>query len=572
MKKHTGWLAAGIAAAVAAALMEIWIGNLIQGLTASVESGAGASAKGAVYTVFLILAIGVPAKYVMVFGVERGSALAVRDMRNHLVDHVARLPVHAMEKKHSGDTLSRISGDLQFIQQFLTRDLAQWFYQPLLVIGCLVGLLWIHWQLVLYSLLLVPASLLASHLVGKQLQKLTEEAQENLGRMSANVQDTLGGMAIVKSYLLSGMLFQSYRSFLQITLRKKLAVKKREAWVTPLLFTLMISPILFAVIYGSYLITKGQFSTGELVAFLYLLNLCLEPLEHIPQLVTNTFQMTGALQRVAELSAEPAEQRHGPAILPNDSPPVVFDNVHFGYGPDAPILKGLSFTVEPGRTVALVGASGGGKSTVFKLLCGFHPLEEGRGDIRVFGQSIRGCDPVSLRTQISAVTQDAYLFGGTVAENIGYGKPGASMDDIVAAAKAAYAHDFIMGLPEGYGTEVGERGGMLSGGQRQRITIARALLKDAPILLLDEPTSALDSASEALVQQALGVLMRGRTTMVVAHRLTTVENADEIWVMDEGRIAERGTHSELLRRQGLYAQSYLQSFERPVPGKEVAYT
>lgn len=572
VNRHRGWMIAGTVSAIAAAVIEVWTGSLIEQLTSQAENGAGPVVIEIVCTVFFVILIGVPAKYLMIYGVERSSASAVRDIRNHVMNHIGKLPIHYVEKQHSGDILSRISSDLQLIHQFMSRDLAQWFYHPLLFVGCFTYLIWIQWELMMYSLLLFPVSLLVSHWIGKQLQQLTEEAQANMGRMNMNLQDTLGGMPVVKSYLLSGLLFRSYQSLLLLTAQKKLAVKKREAWVNPLLSTLMLSPIIFAVSYGSYLISKGELGTGELIAFLYLLNLCLEPLDHIPELITRTFEMSGALKRVSDILEQPAENQEGHAITKTASPPVEFRNVSFSYETGSPILQNLSFTVPEGKTIALVGASGGGKSTVFKLLCGFYPLEDGDGNICVFGQQVKGSDPEQLRSHFSVVTQESYLFSGTVADNIAYGRQDASMDEVIAAAKSAQAHAFIMSLPEGYQTYVGERGGFLSGGQRQRIAIARALLKDAPILLLDEPTSALDPESEGAVQEALQVLIRERTTIVIAHRLSTVQNADEIWVLEQGRLVEAGTHAQLLEKKGLYAQSFLQEFTGHAESKEVVYT
>ncbi|WP_017692126.1 ABC transporter ATP-binding protein [Paenibacillus sp. PAMC 26794] len=572
VRRHKGWMIVGILSAIAAAVIEIWTGRLVEQLTTQAENGAGPIVLQIVYTVFVVILIGVPAKFFMSFGVERSSASAVRDIRNHVMRHIGKLPVPYLEKQHSGDVLSRINNDLQLIQQFMIRDLAQWFYHPLLFIGCFAYLMYLQWELMLYSLLLFPLALLVSQWIGKQLEQLTEEAQANMGRMNVNLQDTLGGMPIVKSYLLSGMLSRSYQVLLQLTAQKKLAVKKREAWVNPLLSTLMISPIIFAVSYGSYLIYNGQLGAGELIAFLYLLNLCLEPLEHIPELITRTFEMTGALRRVSEIVEQPTETENGPLLRKASAAPIQFQNVTFGYEESSPILRNVSFSVPEGKTIALVGASGGGKSTVFKLVCGFYPLPEDQGEIRVFGSLIHGADPEQLRSHFSVVTQDSYLFSGTIAENVGNGREEASMDEIIEAAKAAQAHSFIMQLEDGYQTYVGERGGFLSGGQRQRIAMARAFLKDAPVLLLDEPTSALDPESESAVQEALGVLMKQRTTMVIAHRLSTVQNADEIWVMEQGSIVEKGTHEQLLERKGLYAQSYYQEFTESAERREVSYT
>nr|WP_051287497.1 ABC transporter ATP-binding protein [Paenibacillus taiwanensis] len=569
VKSHKGWMIAGIIAAVAAAVIEIWTGNLIQQLTTKAEQGESQLVVNTVYMVLIVIAVGVPAKYFMVYGVEKGGARAMRDLRNYTMHHIGQLPIHYLEKQHSGDMVSRLTNDVQLINQFMIRDLPQWFYHPLLFIGCFSYLLWIRWELVLLSLLLVPISLFVAQWIGKQLQQLTEEAQASTGQMNVILQDTLGGMALVKSYLLQGLLFRSYQSLLQFTLQKRLAVSKREAIVTPILFTLMISPVVFAVLYGSYLISKGLFSTGELIAFLYLLNLCLEPLQNIPTLITHTFEMSGALKRVYEIVKQPVERQEGSTISISAAPPVAFEQVSFAYDKGTPLLQDLSFTIDQGKTVALVGASGGGKSTVIKLICGFYPLAAEHGTIRIFGESLHDCNPEELRSHLSVVTQDSYLFSGTISDNIGYGHPHATLHDIIASAKLANAHSFIMELAEGYQTDVGERGGLLSGGQRQRIAIARAILKDAPILLLDEPTSALDTETEMLVQEALNVLMKDRTTIVIAHRLSTIQHADEIWVMENGQIVEAGSHTQLLEQGGTYARLYHQQFvAAPAEGKE----
>lgn len=552
----------GIVSAIIAACIEIWTGSLIQQLTTSADSENQKLVLQIVVTVFVVILAGVPAKYVMVFGMERSSALAIRDMRNFMIEHVGKLPVHVLEKGHTGDRVSRITNDMQLIHQFFIRDLAQWFYHPLLFFGCFIYLLSIQWKLVLFSLLLVPVSFLVAHLVGKQIQRLTEEAQQNMGQLNTVIQDTLGGIPTVKSYALQGILLKSFRTLLQMNLLKKLAMRKREAYINPILFTFMIAPIVFAVVYGSQLISMGLIGTGELIAFLYLLNLSIESLQEIPNLITNTFEMTGALKRISELANEPTEeQEQRQMIVEEKAPPVQFNHVYFAYKNSPPILKDLSFSVLEGQTVALVGGSGGGKSTVMKLLCGFYPLEDGtEGEITVYGQDIRHCSVNDLRDRLSVVTQESYLFSGTIADNIGFGRENSTMDEVIEAAKFANAHTFIMNLPDGYQTEVGERGGLLSGGQRQRIAIARAFLKDAPILLLDEPTSALDTESELLVQQSLNTLMGKRTTIVVAHRLSTIERADRILVMEQGTIVECGRHEELLQMNGAYARLYCQQF------------
>ncbi len=384
-----------------------------------------------------------------------------------------------------------------------------------------------------------------------------------MGQTNTILQDTLGGMALVKSYLLKGTLFNKYRSFLQLETEKKLRMVKRELSILPIMLLMLSSPTILSILVGSYLILNQEITGAELFIFIYLLGISLGPVAKFPEMFINLFELKGASKRVFQLLNHPKENHEMKDVqISPQSIPIDFEHVQFSYEENTPaILHDFDGKLHKGQTIALVGASGGGKSTVFKLLCGFYPLAEGQGNIKLFGESIKRWNPTQLRANISLVTQESYLFSGTIYDNIAFGRKDATMDEVIEAAKSANAHSFIMELPQGYQTEVGERGSGLSGGQRQRVAIARALLKDAPILLLDEPTSALDTESEFLVQQALSSLMSERTTMVIAHRLTTIQNANEIWVMEEGRIVERGNHQALLAKNGLYTKLYNKQFD-----------
>lgn len=346
-------------------------------------------------------------------------------------------------------------------------------------------------------------------------------------------------------------------------IQKKLQMEKRELLILPIMFSIMYSPIIFSIVFGSYLISTGSLDAAGLVVFVYLIFLVIEPISEIPDMITQLFAVKGASKRIAEVLNQPVEQQRDVQMKVNSKvDPIQFNHVRFSYQEGtAPVIKDLHGSVHEGETIALVGASGGGKSTIFKLLCGFYPMKTGEGDITIFGQSIRDWNLDQLRSSLSLVTQDSYLFAGSIYDNIAYGREGATKEEVIEVAKIANAHSFILDLPEGYQTEVGERGAGLSGGQRQRIAIARALLKDAPILLLDEPTSALDTESELVVQEALTTLMKERTTLVIAHRLTTIQNADQIWVLDDGKVVEAGNHTSLLEQKGLYARLYYKQFE-----------
>jgi ATP-binding cassette, subfamily B, bacterial len=312
--------------------------------------------------------------------------------------------------------------------------------------------------------------------------------------------------------------------------------------------------------FGGYLVIQNQLTFGSLFAFINLLNFVVNPLGSLPNIIASISEASGAAQRIFEILDHEVERKSGSTSQPQkESASVIrFKDVDFAYQANTPVLKGLNLDIQQGQTVAIVGHSGGGKSTLLKIILGYYPLPGGQ--VSLFGRDLQEWQLAAARNQMAFVAQDTYLFPVSIAENIRCGKPDATQAEIEGAARLANIHDFIATLPEGYNTLVGERGARLSGGQRQRISLARAILKDAPILLLDEPTSALDTESETLVQEALDRFTANRTTLVIAHRLSTIKDADRVLVLDEGKIAEEGTHEDLMARGGLYLDLYQKQF------------
>jgi subfamily B ATP-binding cassette protein MsbA/ATP-binding cassette subfamily B protein AbcA/BmrA len=379
---------------------------------------------------------------------------------------------------------------------------------------------------------------------------------EHLAQASAVTQDAIGGIFIIKAFNLQKVLTQKFKRIAEAVRLEGLAIDRRAGVEFAVFLMLRYTPQLVAPLYGGYLAFIGEISVGALLASVYLIWMVFIPVETALRWIRQWREITPALERMFEILDHPIEaasSRTAPPIT--DAPALSFHSVKFRYKAEDDVLADFSMTVAKGRIVALVGPSGCGKSTVLKLLCGFYRPQE--GEVKIFGRDIFQSGLRDARQKVSLVSQDTYLFPTTIAENIAYGRLGAGKADIIAAAKKANAHAFILQQPDGYETYVGERGVRLSGGERQRIALARAILKDAPILLLDEPTSALDAQSEAIVQETLDRFMLGRTVVVVAHRLATIKSVDEIVVLEGGKLRERGTHRDLMAGNTLYKRLYL---------------
>ncbi len=481
---------------------------------------------------------------------EKGVTLTTASIRQRVFDHVQRLPYEYSQNHHSGDIISRATNDIKTAEeayglnlQLLLSDLLGAAISLAIVFG-------ISWQLGLASSLMALVFFLASLPLSKSLRIISAKVQTSLGRVTEALSDILASAPITRIFTLGDTVTMDYKQRNAQVLHLSLGRTALSAGLAALGILGFLGSQIAIISLGGHLVLNNQLSLGQI--------------SFVTQMVSALFITLGTVfgrlqaslagaDRVLEILDVPPEP-HTPTVQPSDARGIIVSNLSFAYSADAPVLEKVSFQVPQGKVYALVGPSGSGKSTVLQLLQGLYTPEQ--GDIIVNGHSLSHTSLATLREQIAYVPQASWLFAASIGENIAYAKEGATAAQVEAAARAANAHDFIMELPQGYDTPVGERGSHLSGGQRQRIAIARALLKDSPVLFLDEATSALDTESEYLVQQALETLMAGRTTLVVAHRLSTIRNADQILVLSGGGIAEEGTHEELLTQNGIYRQLY----------------
>jgi ABC-type multidrug transport system fused ATPase/permease subunit len=482
----------------------------------------------------------------------------IANMRQAVFGHLQRLPLGYYESRHSGEAMSILTNDVAAAEQAFQEDILTLVQSVFQGVSAVIFMLVLKWDLALLIIVSGLFPLVINAAAAGPLRRVGAETQAKLGDLSERLSDLLAGFQVVRTFNLGGWILERFtRSNEEVlgTSLRRVGIESRLAAGNDFGFVI----IMLSYSVAGYMVLQGQTTLGVLLALVQLNG----PVQNLVYSLGGTVsRIQGALAAgdriLGVLDAEPEPVRYprglGEPIGAMPDGVVAFEEVTFSYGDERPVLQGLSFDIQEGQIAALVGPSGSGKSTIFRLLMGHYPV--GSGGIAVLDKPIYAYALSELRDVSAFVPQDAYLYSGSVFENIRYGKPDASEEEVVAAARASYAHDFILELPAGYDTRVGERGARLSGGQRQRIAIARALLKNAPILLLDEATSALDSESEALVQQALKALMRGRTTIAIAHRLSTIENADVIYVVDEGRVVDQGRHRDLVRKDGLYRHLY----------------
>jgi ABC-type multidrug transport system fused ATPase/permease subunit len=484
---------------------------------------------------------------------ERGSA----HLRDQAVQSLLEMEVPRLDAIHSGDHLSRLTNDAAVVRQYLYFELFWLISLPLAAVLGLAYLLYIDWIMTLVTLALIPLFVLLSTRAAAPVGKISGRLQEKLAEVNNLTQDALGGAEVVKAFNLQEAMEARCEESLAGVVRASLDLARQQVKVRCASVLAAITPFLIPVGIGGWFAIIGRITTGSLLGFLNLINNVTAPIERLPRAMAGHQKAMAALDRIFQLIDEPRERTSGEEFGNGQEVILSARDLVFGYD-NGPVLKGLSFELRRGETVALVGPSGAGKSTVFKLLTGFY--RPSQGNINLYNRPLEEWNLSALRRQMAVVSQDTFLFPGTIAENIALGKPGASREEIIAAAKKANAHQFIQELPQGYDHVLAERGANLSGGQRQRLAIARAILLDAPILLLDEATSALDTESERLVQDALDNMAQERTTLVIAHRLSTIRNAQRILVLDQGRIVESGRHQDLLEQGGLYRQLYLRQF------------
>lgn len=501
----------------------------------------------------------------------RLSQQIIADFRTHLFRHVHTLSLSFFARRRTGDILSRLMNDIGVIQRLVTDTPIDSAKHVVTLIGGLAFLFYMNWRLCLLIVVLLPILVLVARIFGKRLKVLSTQIQDQTASVSTLIEEVISGIRVVKSFVRTdreaGRFDLALRRLVAQAIQRANVLSAFIPTIT-LLTLIMAGSVLW---YGGKQVIDESMTPGDLLAFVLFAGILIGPFGSAARIFSQIKEGQGAMQRVFELLDTTPDVTDSPEArpLPDVHGHVRFDHVSFAYDPRHPVLIDLSFEVQPGETVALVGPTGSGKSTIANLLHRFYDPVEGR--ITIDNQDLRDVRVTSLYRQLAIVPQETILFGDTIRENIRYGRADATDEDLIAVSRAANAHDFISALPDGYDTPVGEKGVNLSGGQRQRLAIARAILKNPRLLILDEATSALDSESEMLVQRALQRLMTGRTTVVIAHRLTTIQEADRILVLNKGRIVEKGTHATLIRRDGLYRRLYTlrtveSEIETPLPG------
>ena len=535
-----------------------WVGDLAQG-----KMGLAAIAAGAVLAVAVVEAL---ASYVDNYYTESVGQWVAHDLRVRIYDHLQRLSLAYYDRQQTGVLLSTITNDVETVQDFASSDTLEILIDLLTIIGILGLMFWLNWDFALIAVGVTPFLLFFVARFKKAVKKATHEVRLHQSDIVTVVQQGLESVRVVKAFGRQDLEEARLATVSRATIDAALKARRVKSMLSPVVSVVVAACTAFVLWRGASLIVADVMTIGALTVFLAYLTKFFKPVQDLAKMTNAIAQAAVALERIHGIldTDKVIVEREGARELSSARGEIVFERVAFGYDPANPILRDVNFRIEPGQLVGVVGTTGGGKSTVVSLIPRFYDANGGR--VLIDGADVRDYTKASLRGQIGFVLQDTVLFRGTIRENIAYGRPGATEAEIVEAAKLANAHGFITEMPGGYGTMVGERGLTLSGGQRQRIGIARAIIRNTPILILDEPTAALDTESERLVIEGLERLMKGRTVITIAHRLSTIRDANKIIVLKDGVVAEQGTHAELLRANGVYAELHRVQYEQSPAG------
>ncbi len=507
----------------------------------------------AVAAVAIIAVVGALSSYTEKYLTTTVGQWVMHDLRRTLYQHIHHLSLAEHDEKRTGDLINRVTSDIEAVQDFITSSLLGMLVNTLTLAGMITVMFYYNAKFALISLSIVPALFVVVWFYTKRIKKASRAVKQKQGELISTVQEVFSSIRVVKAFSREDYEQQRFEEQSLENVGIALEARAVKAKLSPIVEVLAAVGTCLVLGYGARLALAGDLSTGDLIIFLAYLAKMYKPMRDLAKMGDTVSKATVSYERIQEVLGMVSRVRDMPGASPARKlkGKIELENVSFGYTEDCPILKGVSLTIEPGQVAAFVGPSGAGKSTIVSLIPRFY--DPTSGVVKVDGRDIKRYTLSSLREQLSFVLQDTVLFRAPIWKNIAYGKPEARRDEIIEAAKLANAHEFIEKMPDGYDTMVGERGVSLSGGQRQRVAIARAVIRNTPILLLDEPTSGLDAASEQAVFEALDRLMKGRTCVVIAHHLSTIQKADVIFVVNDSQIVERGTHAELLAAGGVYA-------------------
>jgi subfamily B ATP-binding cassette protein MsbA len=515
----------------------------------------------AVLAVIVIAIFGALSSYFEKYLTSSVGQWVMHDLRRVLYSHIQKLSLSYHDQKRTGDLISRVTSDIDAVQNLISNVLLGILVNVLTLVGMVAVMFYLNWAFTLIALAVAPGLFLVVYYFTLRIKKASRDMRRKEGEVVSVLEEVLSSIRVVKAFAREDYEQKRFEQESRESVEAALQARNVKAKLPPIVEIIVASGTCLVLWYGARLVMSGGLTSGELLIFLLYLGKMYKPMRELSKMTDTISKASIGWERIREVLENEMQVRDMPGAkqAPRFKGKIEFDHVAFSYSETQPILKDLSLKIEPGQLAALVGPTGAGKTTIVSLLPRFY--DSTAGEIRIDGQDVRKFKQKSLREQISFVLQESLLFRAPVWQNIAYGKPEATREEIIRAAKLAHADEFITAMPEGYDTMIGERGVTLSGGQRQRITIARAVIRNAPILVLDEPSAGLDAASEKLVFDALGHLMEGRTSIVIAHRLATVLRADVIFVIEAGQVVEQGTHQELLENGGLYSRLYELQFK-----------